>query len=122
MTKEKRKKIFYYIGELCTLGVTLISVVLSDVIASRAKGNAVQTGDIQLDWLNLTISAILALMTYGFGYSDFRYVEDAKKPPLVKRLSNAVLTGIAWRSILGWTNGGGASPSVGMDIHPTFFL
>jgi uncharacterized BrkB/YihY/UPF0761 family membrane protein len=104
MTKEKRKKIFYYMGELCTLFVTLSAVLLSDIISSKGKaGNEIQVTDLNLNWVSLAVSAILALMTYGFAYSDFRYTEDAKKPPLVKRLSNAIMIGISWRSILGWT-------------------
>jgi hypothetical protein len=104
MSKEKRKKIFYYLDEIFILLVTVSSVIFSEAVLNRAKGNNPVTGDVRLDLINLVVSSLLALMTYGLSYSDFRYTEEIKKPPLIKRLSASILNGIAWRSIIGGVN------------------
>ena len=99
----QRAKFIYYIDEFSVLVATLIAVVFSDAIGKRASGQVAVSGDLLLDWINLIISGILALVTYGTLHTQFVF-NDKKKPPYIKRLTTALLQGIAWRSIIGWVN------------------
>ena len=99
----QKAKLIYYIDEFSILLATLIAVIFSDAIAKRASGMAATSGDLMLDWINLVISGILALVTYGTLHTQFVF-NDKKKPPYIKRLTTALLQGVAWRSIIGWVN------------------
>jgi len=99
----KKAKLLYYIDEFSVLLATLVAVIFSDAMAKRASGQLATSGDLLLDWMNLVLSGILALITYGSLHTQFTF-NDKKKPPLFKRLSTAVLQGIAWRSIIGMVN------------------
>lgn len=96
------KKRIYYFEEITILLVTLLSVVFSDAIMKRATGELATTNDILFDWVNLIISGILALVSYGTMFTQFTYT-DKTKPPLIKRIATAIMNGIAWRTIIGWT-------------------
>jgi hypothetical protein len=104
--REKKEdiklRVIYYVDELSILLISVISVILSDAITKRARGKLATVGDLALDWLNLLISALLALLSYGMFNTKFKY-NDNKKPPYYKRLSNSILNGIAWRAIIGYT-------------------
>lgn len=100
--QDIRQRIIYYVDELSILLISVISVILSDAITKRAKGHFATVGDLSLDWLNLLISALLALLSYGMFNTKFKY-NDNKKPPYYKRLSTSILNGIAWRTIIGYT-------------------
>jgi hypothetical protein len=102
--KARRKaKVLYYIDEFSILLATLLAVVFSDAIATRASGGSATSGDILLDWVNMTISGILALVTYATLHTQFKF-NDKKKPPYIKRLTTALSQGIAWRVVIGWVN------------------
>ena len=99
----KKAKLLYYLDEISVLIITLLAVIFSDAISKRASGQVATSGDLLLDWVNLVISGILALVTYGTLHTQFVF-NDKKKPPYIKRLTTALLQGIAWRSIIGWVN------------------
>lgn len=104
-TKEKRersirtKKFLYYLDEILVLLSSTVAVIFTDAIQKRAMGKQAGTGDIMLDWVNVIISAIMAIITYGSMYTKFKY-NDESKPPLPKRVANAMLQGIAWQNIV----------------------
>ena len=100
--KEIIQRIVYYLDEMSILFFSVVAVVFSDAITKRARGQLASIDDLALDWLNLLISALLALLTYGMLNTKFKY-NDNKKPPYYKRLSNSILNGIAWRAIIGYT-------------------
>ena len=105
--KEKSKilfmKVLNIVEEIIILLISCIAVILSDVISKYAKGNNISEKDLSINWLSLIVSCILALMCYGTMYTKFKF-DDIKKPPLIKRISASILNGIAWRSIVGWSN------------------
>ena len=100
--KKVEKKRRYYIEEFTILLVTLLSVVFSDAIMKRASGELATTNDILFDWVNLIVSGILAVVSYGTMFTQFQY-SNKTKPPLIKRIATAIMNGIAWRTIIGWT-------------------
>ena len=101
MTKQERKqRIFYYVDEFVVLLFSIIGVVFSEVIGKRASGDIVNIGDVSLGWFNMLISSLIAIIVYSSMNIQFVY-NDIVKPPLVKRISNALLQGIAWQTIVG---------------------
>ncbi len=102
MIKQKairKAKRFYYLDELSILVFVLMGIVLSEAIAQRANGQMATWTSIYLDTLNLAISAIIALITYSSMHIEFKY-NDKTKPSYIKRAANALLNGIAWRTIM----------------------
>lgn len=101
MTKqEKKQRVLYYIDELVVLLFSIIGVVCSEVIGKKAKGEIVSSSDIPFDWFNMLISSLIAIIVYSSMNVQFVF-NDNKKPPLVKRMANALLQGIAWQTIVG---------------------
>ena len=97
---EKKQRVIYYIDEFIVLLFSIIGVIFSEVVNKKAKGLVIDTGDIALDWLNVLISSLLAIIVYSTMNIQFVY-NDRAKPPLIKRVANALLQGIAWQSIVG---------------------
>lgn len=94
-----KPKTWYYIDELTILIFVLAGIVLSEAIAQRAKGQMATWDSIYVDTLNLIISALIALIAYSSMHIEFKY-NDKQKPPYAKRAANAILSGIAWRTIM----------------------
>ncbi len=94
-------KIRYYSDELIIFILLVASIMLADAIDMRVRGKQAVSGVIYFDWLNILISGILAIAFYGSMYTKWKY-NDLKKPPLIKRISSAILQGIAWRTTTGW--------------------
>ena len=100
--KQLRKsKILYFIDEFSILLFALAAVVISEAFIMRAKGQMATTDVIYLDWLNLVISAMLALISYGSLHTQWKY-NDKSKPAYYKRVISAVSNGVMWRTIMGW--------------------
>ena len=100
---QNKQKILWYIDEFVVLVLSVLAVVGSDAVMKRAKGERVVAGDIFTDWLNVGVSALLAIVSYGTMYTKIKY-NDSAKPPFIKRAANAILQGVAWRTIFGWTH------------------
>lgn len=98
-----KPKVWYYIDEFTILLFVLIGIVLSEAIAQRAKGGMATWDSIYIDTLNLAISSLLALIAYSSMHIEFKY-NDKQKPPYLKRATNGLLSGIAWRTILEGVN------------------
>ena len=96
--KNRLKNILYFIDEFSILLASVVAVISSEVVFKAVKGQKLNSGDIQLNWLNVIISSMIAVITYGSMYTKFK-PSDAAKPPYIKRLANALLQGIAWRSL-----------------------
>lgn len=94
-TKVRRLYIF---EEVCVLLCTLAGVVVSEALQKRAAGKPVFSGDFLLDLPNFVVSVVVALIYYGTLYSNFKDF-SMKRPPLAKRISFALLTGVAWRTL-----------------------
>jgi hypothetical protein len=99
---QNKQKIFWYIDEFIVLILSVAAVMASDAIMKKAKGGNIVAGDIFTDWLNVGISALLAIASYGTMYTKIKY-NDSAKPPFIKRAANAILQGVAWRTIFGFT-------------------
>jgi len=101
MKEATKKKILYYIDEIVVLFAAIAAIVLSEAIKKRMTGEVAQMSDVYFDWLNVAISSIIAIIVYSSMYIKFD--PDFKdKPPLIKRMSNAILQGIAWQTIVTW--------------------
>ena len=94
-----KPKIWYYVDELTILLFVLAGIVLSEAISQRAKGQMATWDSIYIDTLNLIISSMIALIAYSSMYIEFKY-NDKQKPSYSKRAANALLSGIAWRTIM----------------------
>ena len=98
MEKEKTgvnwKKFFHFLEEILTLGFTVVGVLLSDWISNNNLKNAT----LNFSTTHIIIAVVISIMTYGAMYSDFRYEEEKKKPPFLKRAGNAIMQGVAWRT------------------------
>lgn len=97
----RRSKFIYYLDEFSILMFALAAVIISEAFIMRAKGMAATTDVIYLDWLNLIISAMLALISYGSLHTQWKY-NDKSKPGYYKRVISAISTGVMWRTIMGW--------------------
>lgn len=95
----RHAQLLYYIDELSILTFVLVGIVLSEAIAQRANGKLATWKDLHLDFLNLIVSSIIALITYSSMHIKFKF-NDKQKPSYVKRAANALLSGIAWRTIM----------------------
>jgi hypothetical protein len=102
-SSSTKQKVIWYIDEFAVLLLSILAVVGSDAVMKRAKGQKVVADDVFTDWLNVGISALLAIVSYGTMYTKIRY-NDSAKPPFIKRAANAILQGVAWRTIFGWTD------------------
>lgn len=101
MTKiEKKQRFIYYLDEFIVLVFSIIGVVFSEIIGKRASGEIVDISDPSLGWFNILISSLIAIIVYSSMNIQFTF-NDNKKPPLIKRIANALLQGIAWRTIVG---------------------
>ena len=103
--KTRRRQLFwYYVDEFTILVFCLIGVMLSEGIRVRAQGQKADLSLVYFDALNVIISGVLAIIGYGALHIQFKY-NDRSKPPYIKRAANALMNGIAWRTIMGWTGG-----------------
>jgi hypothetical protein len=94
-----RLKVAYYIEEILVLTCTLVGIIVAEAIQKRAKGQPIGSGDLWLDWYNLLISTILALIYYGGLYTNWKDFERTK-PALPKRIGTALLTGAGWKAFI----------------------
>ena len=107
-TKNKNKKIlnwnkaWYYMDEFIVLVFAILGVLASHAVMKRTRGQSITLNDIFSDWVNFAISALLAIVSYGSMYTKVRYNDDAK-PPFIKRAAAAFLQGVAYRSVISWT-------------------
>ena len=97
----RRSKLIYYIDEFSILLFALVAVIISEAFVMRAKGQMATADVIYLDWVNLIISCILALISYGTLHTQWKY-NDKNKAPYFKRVIGAFSQGIMWRTIMGW--------------------
>lgn len=95
----RRLKAAYYAEEVMVLLCTLIGIIVAEAIQKRAKGQPIGSADFFLDWYNLVISTILALIYYGGLYTQWKDFERTK-PPLMKRIGTALLTGAGWKAFI----------------------
>jgi hypothetical protein len=94
----RNKKAAHIAEEMLVLACTLVGIVISQAFGKRKEGLSITFSDFFLDWPNLLVSVAIALIYYGSLYTNFKDV-GTKKPPLAKRVSTALLTGVAWRTL-----------------------
>ena len=94
-----RLKRAYVIEEVLVLACTLVGIIVAEAVKKRAEGKPIGAGDFFLDWYNLLISTILALIYYGGLYTNWKDFERAK-PALPKRIGTALLTGAGWKALI----------------------
>jgi hypothetical protein len=99
--KDTFKKFIYYVDEFSIFLFSIAAVVLADAIGQRIKGKMASVDVVFIDWLNVLVSVIIAVISYGSSYTVFKY-NDKEKPSYVKRVSAVILQGIAWRTVVGW--------------------
>jgi hypothetical protein len=97
MKEETKKKIKYFLDEAIVLLFSIGAIMLSEAVKKRMSGEKAVSGDIYYDWLNVIISGIIAIIVYSSMYIKFD-TNFKDKPPLIKRIANAILQGIAWQS------------------------
>lgn len=99
--KKSKQQILYYIDELSILLITFISVFLSDAVEHVSINGFDGEAELSFEWIEIIIAALLSVVVYASIHSKFRY-NDESKPPYIKRVSIAILQGIAWRAVVGW--------------------
>ena len=100
---DKLKKAWYYFDELIVYFVMFIAIVFSDAVMKMIKDGTVTPHEFALNWVKVIASCLIAILALGTMNDSFIY-SDKKKPPLAKRIYNAVLHGIAYKSLIGVTS------------------
>lgn len=92
------KKFVYYLDEFLILGVILISVISADAVQKAIKSLPVTGADFVTNIPNLIVSCMVAIVIYGSMY--IRPYSEKEKAPVIKRVTNAMQAGFAWRLML----------------------
>ncbi len=100
MKPQTYKKLVHIADEIFVLLFTWIGVMFSEVILDKAKGQAITS--IHFSLPQILISGFIAFMVYSKFYSKMS-PSELKKPPYLKRISQALATGTLWRSAVAIT-------------------
>ena len=96
-TSKNTKIVLHFADEILCLLITFVGVMLGDLIVHKAKGH--DFSKLQFSIYHIIISAVIAILVYGKAYSNV-LPNDIIKEPFMKRISNALYIGVAWRSCL----------------------
>ena len=99
----RHSKLIYYIDELSILLFVMAAVVVAEAFVMRSKGQMATLEVVYLDWLNLIISGVLAIIAYSGLHTVWKY-NDKSKLPYMKRVVTGISQGIMWRTIIGWSD------------------
>ena len=105
MKKEFKAKLIFYFDECIVFLFMLVAIIASDIIHSYIKGKAISGSQLRLDPISIGIAVFIAIISYGRMYNSFNFKlsesgELLRKEPLIKRISEAILQGIAWKTII----------------------
>lgn len=89
----------YVAEEGIVLFCILFGIIVAEAIQKRAEGKTITQADFFLDWYNLVIASVGALIYYGRLYINFKDFER-KKPALPKRIAEALLAGAGWKALI----------------------
>jgi hypothetical protein len=98
--KPENKTIFY-IEECIVFLITIVAVIFSDLIERYTNGHMRQW-EFVFSWYKIVAASFIAIMVHGTMNSSFKY-SDKGRPPFFKRAYQAVLNGVAWKSLIGLT-------------------
>jgi hypothetical protein len=99
MHEQKKKTLFYYLDEVSVFLFCIIGVALSNTIEKITEGS-IET--FFVSWPQILASSIVAIIVYGSMYQSWKKIDS--KPAWIKRISNALFHGIAWKTILNLTS------------------
>lgn len=94
-------KTIFYIEEGIVFLITIVAVIFSDLIERYTKGHMRQW-EFVFSWYKIVAASFIAIMVHGTMNSSFKY-SDKGRPPFFKRAYQAVLNGVAWKSLIGLT-------------------
>ena len=94
-------KTIFYIEEGIVFLITIVAVIFSDLIEKYTKGHMRQW-EFVFSWYKIVAASFIAVMVHGTMNSSFKY-SDKGRPLFFKRAYQAVLNGVAWKSLIGLT-------------------
>lgn len=99
--KITREVVVHYLDEIFVLFFTFLGVMASDLITQKIKGYDIS--HLHFSVGQIVISAVVSFLVYGKFYSALT-PNEVKKPPYLKRITNALSQGMAWRTGFELTN------------------
>ena len=93
---EQAKRIWYFIDEALVFLVMFLAVLMKETIVAMTKGDPVT--NLIIKGPKILASVLIAIIVYGSMNESFKY-NDKNKPPLFKRLAQAILHGLGWQSL-----------------------
>jgi len=98
---DQVKKLIYFLDETTVFVVSVVSIIFSDVLQKSIQGGVLVAQDFShLSWTKIIVASFISIILYGNTNESFKY-NDRHKPPFMKRVYNAILHGLAWKTIIG---------------------
>ena len=98
------KKLIYYLDEVIVFAVMVLSILFSETIIRAIKSGIVPTQLAHISLMGTLVASFIGIMVYGIENESFKFNYEKDKPPMMKRCFNSMIHGVAWKSIIGFTD------------------
>lgn len=96
------KKLVYFLDESIIFAVTVATVIFSEALLKALSTGVISASMQHVSWNKIIVASFVSIMIHGTTNNSFKY-NDNDKPPMMKRIYQAVKEGVFWKTVVGVT-------------------